>query len=166
MQLVKQLNQDCLNDVPKISIELCGKAIRTRSLVVFHLKHRGSNFLLRERGDRGLTSTILSRESIKAWSLWREGKAGKLVDPSMAGSCSQDEALLCIHVGLLCVEDDPSRRPLMSSVVSILENGSASSLSLPTPVQPAFIEMMGDKSQRSDLENTRNTMAMTVLQGR
>uniref|UniRef100_A0A453LJQ2 non-specific serine/threonine protein kinase n=1 Tax=Aegilops tauschii subsp. strangulata TaxID=200361 RepID=A0A453LJQ2_AEGTS len=59
--------------------------------------------------------------------------------------------------GLLCVEDDPSRRPLMSSVVSILENGSASSLSLPTPVQPAFIEMMGEKSQRSDLENTRNT---------
>ncbi|XP_037431380.1 G-type lectin S-receptor-like serine/threonine-protein kinase B120 [Triticum dicoccoides] len=103
---------------------------------------------------------------VYAWSLWREGKAGKLVDPSMAGSCSQDEALLCIHVGLLCVEDDPSRRPLMSSVVSILENGSASSLSLPTPVQPAFIEMMGDKSQRSDIENTRNTMAMTVLQGR
>ncbi|XP_073354663.1 G-type lectin S-receptor-like serine/threonine-protein kinase B120 [Aegilops tauschii subsp. strangulata] len=104
--------------------------------------------------------------TVYAWSLWREGKAGKLVDPSMAGSCSQDEALLCIHVGLLCVEDDPSRRPLMSSVVSILENGSASSLSLPTPVQPAFIEMMGEKSQRSDLENTRNTMAMTVLQGR
>uniref|UniRef100_A0A453LKC1 Protein kinase domain-containing protein n=1 Tax=Aegilops tauschii subsp. strangulata TaxID=200361 RepID=A0A453LKC1_AEGTS len=94
---------------------------------------------------------------IYAWSLWREGKAGKLVDPSMAGGCSQDEASLCIHVGLLCVEDDPSRRPLMSSVVSILENGSASSLSLPTPVQPAFIEMMGEKSQRSDLENTRNT---------
>ncbi|KAI4989639.1 hypothetical protein ZWY2020_036956 [Hordeum vulgare] len=101
-----------------------------------------------------------------AWHLWREGKAGKLVDPSMAGSCSQDEASLCIHVGLLCVEDDPSRRPLMSSVVSILENGSASALSLPTPVQPAFVEMMGEKSQRSDIENTRNTMAMTVLQGR
>uniref|UniRef100_M8BMF1 Receptor-like serine/threonine-protein kinase n=1 Tax=Aegilops tauschii TaxID=37682 RepID=M8BMF1_AEGTA len=70
---------------------------------------------------------------IRAWSLWREGKAGKLVDPSMAGGCSQDEASLCIHVGLLCVEDDPSRRPLMSSVVSILENGSAASLFLPPP---------------------------------
>lgn len=84
----------------------------------------------------------------------------------MAESCSQDEALLCIHVGLLCVEDDPSRRPLMSSVVSILENGSASSLSLPSPNQPAYLAMMREKSQRSDLENTRNTMTMTVLQGR
>ncbi|XP_037431381.1 G-type lectin S-receptor-like serine/threonine-protein kinase B120 [Triticum dicoccoides] len=107
--------------------------------------------------------------TIYAWSLWREGKAGKLVDPSMAESCSQDEAMLCIHVGLLCVEDDPSRRPLMSSVVSILENGSApvvASASLPAPNQPGYLKMMGDKSQSSDLENTRNAMTMTALQGR
>jgi hypothetical protein len=104
---------------------------------------------------------------IQAWHLWREGKAGELLDPSMAGSCSPDEALLCIHVGLLCIQDDPSKRPLMSSVVSILENGSASGtslLSLPTPNQPAYLAMMGEKN--SELENSRNTMAMTVIQGR
>ncbi|XP_037443039.1 G-type lectin S-receptor-like serine/threonine-protein kinase B120 [Triticum dicoccoides] len=106
---------------------------------------------------------------VYAWHLWREGKAGKLVDPSMAESCSEDESLLCIHVGLLCVEDDPSRRPLMSSAVSILENGSASvvpSAYLPAPNQPGYIGMMGEKIQRTDLENSRNTIAMTVLQGR
>ena len=87
----------------------------------------------------------------------------------MAGSCSQDEALLCIHVGLLCVEDDPSRRPLMSTVVSILENGSApvvASASLPAHNQPGYHGMMEEKIQRTDLENSRNTIAMTVLQGR
>ncbi|XP_044984368.1 G-type lectin S-receptor-like serine/threonine-protein kinase B120 [Hordeum vulgare subsp. vulgare] len=118
------------------------------------------------------TSGIMEFPSliVYAWHLWREGKAGKLVDPSMAESCLQDEALLCIHVGLLCVEDDPSRRPLMSSVVSILENGSASvvlaSASLPEPNKPGYVGMMEEKTQRSDLENSRNTIAMTVLQGR
>ncbi|KQJ91370.1 hypothetical protein BRADI_4g37220v3 [Brachypodium distachyon] len=104
---------------------------------------------------------------VYAWNLWREGKAGGLVDPSIAGSCSQEEALLCIHVGLLCVEGDPSRRPLMSAVVSILENGSGSSsstLSLPKPNQPAYLALM--EAKRDDLENTRNSITMTVLQGR
>jgi hypothetical protein len=103
---------------------------------------------------------------IQAWHLWREGKAVELLDPSLAESCSPDEALLCIHVGLLCVQDDPNRRPIMSSVVSILENGSASataSLWLPMPTQPAYLGMMGETAE---LENSRNTMAMTVIQGR
>ncbi|XP_051189525.1 G-type lectin S-receptor-like serine/threonine-protein kinase B120 isoform X2 [Lolium perenne] len=103
---------------------------------------------------------------VYAWHLWREGKAVELLDPSLAESCSPDEALLCIHVGLLCVQDDPNRRPIMSSVVSILENGSASataSLWLPMPTQPAYLGMMGETAE---LENSRNTMAMTVIQGR
>uniref|UniRef100_A0ACD5XV21 Uncharacterized protein n=1 Tax=Avena sativa TaxID=4498 RepID=A0ACD5XV21_AVESA len=102
---------------------------------------------------------------VYAWHLWREGKGVELLDQSMAESCSPDEALLCIHVGLLCVQDDPSRRPLMSSVVSILENGSgSSSSSLPMPNQPAYLAIMEEK--KAELDNSRNTMAMTVLQGR
>ena len=50
MQLVKQLNQVCLNDVPKALIELCGKAIRTRRLVVFHLKHSTALMFSRQNG--------------------------------------------------------------------------------------------------------------------
>jgi hypothetical protein len=37
-------------------------------------------------------------------------------------------------------------------------------LSLPMPNQPAYLAMMGEKN--SELENSRNTMAMTVIQGR
>lgn len=101
-----------------------------------------------------------------AWNLWKEGKTCDLVDSSIVESCLLDEVLLCIHVGLLCVQDNPSSRPLMSSVVSILENGSTSSL--PTPNQPAYfaqrngeIDEMGD-----DIQNSRSTMTVTVLQGR
>lgn len=59
---------------------------------------------------------------VYAWNLWRERVAGDLVDPSVVENCSNEEALCCIHVGLLCVQDDPDARPLMSNVVSVLES--------------------------------------------
>ncbi|TVU10303.1 hypothetical protein EJB05_43826, partial [Eragrostis curvula] len=100
-----------------------------------------------------------------AWKLWKDGNASDLVDSSITESCALDEALLCIHVGLLCVQDDPNGRPLMSSVVSILENGS---VSLPAPDQPAYFAERGWKSggKSEDAETSRNSMTMTVLQGR
>ncbi|XP_062199407.1 G-type lectin S-receptor-like serine/threonine-protein kinase RKS1 [Phragmites australis] len=97
-----------------------------------------------------------------AWKLWKDGNTSDLVDSSIAG-CVLDQVLLCIQVGLLCVQDDPNARPLMSSVVSILENGS---VSLPTPDQPAYLAERGRDKGPGDVENSRNTMTMTVLQGR
>uniref|UniRef100_K3ZZR5 non-specific serine/threonine protein kinase n=1 Tax=Setaria italica TaxID=4555 RepID=K3ZZR5_SETIT len=100
-----------------------------------------------------------------AWKLWKEGNASDLVDASIVESCALDELLLCIHVGLLCVQDDPNGRPLMSSVVSILENGS---VSLPAPDQPAYFAERNSKLQGKggDVETSKNSMTMTVLQGR
>ncbi|PWZ38447.1 G-type lectin S-receptor-like serine/threonine-protein kinase B120 [Zea mays] len=102
-----------------------------------------------------------------AWRLWNEGNASDLMDSSISESCVLDEALLCVHVGLLCVQDDPNRRPLMSSVVSILENGS---VSLPTPDKPAYLaEKIWNRGlglEGDDVHNSRNSMTMTVLQGR
>uniref|UniRef100_A0A8R7TMV4 Protein kinase domain-containing protein n=1 Tax=Triticum urartu TaxID=4572 RepID=A0A8R7TMV4_TRIUA len=60
-----------------------------------------------------------------AWRLWEDGKATELVHSSVTESCSLDEVLWCIHVGLLCVQDCPNDRPLMASVTFMLENGSA-----------------------------------------
>ncbi|KAL6655102.1 hypothetical protein ACP70R_005928 [Stipagrostis hirtigluma subsp. patula] len=100
-----------------------------------------------------------------AWKLWKEGNAYDLVDSSVAESCARDEALLCIHVGLLCVQDDPSSRPLMASVVSILENGS---VSLPAPDQPAYFAERSCEADRKgdDPQNSRNSLTLTALQGR
>lgn len=102
-----------------------------------------------------------------AWRLWNEGNASDLMDSSISESCVLDEALLCVHVGLLCVQDDPNRRPLMSSVVSILENGS---VSLPTPDKPAYLaENIWNRGlglEGDDVHNSRNSMTMTVLKGR
>ncbi|PIA26843.1 hypothetical protein AQUCO_08700020v1 [Aquilegia coerulea] len=41
----------------------------------------------------------------------------------------------CIHIGLLCVQEDAADRPTMSHVLSTLETES---IELPIPTQPAF----------------------------
>ncbi|BFG28711.1 hypothetical protein CerSpe_149850 [Prunus speciosa] len=70
-----------------------------------------------------------------AWELWKEGAGLELMDPTVGDSCINDQVLRCIHVGLLCVEEDAANRPTMSAVVSMLTNESTP-LALPT--KPAF----------------------------
>uniref|UniRef100_J3MZX1 non-specific serine/threonine protein kinase n=1 Tax=Oryza brachyantha TaxID=4533 RepID=J3MZX1_ORYBR len=101
---------------------------------------------------------------VYAWSLWKEGKAKNLIDSTIVESCLLDEVLLCIHVGLLCVEDNPNSRPLMSSVVSILENGSGVFLAMPN--QPAYFTQTTSEMDKMTDENSRNTMTITAFQGR
>uniref|UniRef100_A0A453Q1Y2 Receptor-like serine/threonine-protein kinase n=2 Tax=Aegilops tauschii subsp. strangulata TaxID=200361 RepID=A0A453Q1Y2_AEGTS len=70
-----------------------------------------------------------------AWSLWKDGNTKDFVDSSIVGSFSLNETLRCIHIGLLCVQGSPNARPLVSSIVSFLENGD---ISLPTPKEPMY----------------------------
>ncbi|GMN49791.1 hypothetical protein TIFTF001_018952 [Ficus carica] len=70
-----------------------------------------------------------------AWQLWKEGKELEFVDTLMTETCPVGEVIRCIHIGLLCVQEDPEDRPTMSSVVVLLESGQ---VSLPQPSQPAF----------------------------
>jgi len=46
------------------------------------------------------------------------------------------EMLRCIHVGLLCVQEDQHLRPSMASVVVMLNSRS---ITLPAPNAPAFV---------------------------
>ncbi|KAG6794083.1 hypothetical protein POTOM_003316 [Populus tomentosa] len=69
-----------------------------------------------------------------AWELWKAGSPFELVDPILRESCSKDQVLRCIHVGLLCVEDNAVDRPIMSDIISML----TSEAQLPLPKQPAF----------------------------
>ncbi|KAK8519071.1 hypothetical protein V6N12_012300 [Hibiscus sabdariffa] len=70
-----------------------------------------------------------------AWRLWQEGEALDLTDETLRSSCNASEVLRCLHVGLLCVQEDPDERPNMSSVLVLLGSETAS---LPVPKQPAF----------------------------
>ncbi|OVA05592.1 S-locus receptor kinase [Macleaya cordata] len=52
-------------------------------------------------------------------------------------SAPMEEVLRCLHIGLLCVQEDAADRPTMSSVLVLL-GSDESLLDLPQPTQPAF----------------------------
>ncbi|XP_047177401.1 G-type lectin S-receptor-like serine/threonine-protein kinase CES101 [Vigna umbellata] len=70
-----------------------------------------------------------------AWELWNEGRALGLIDPDSYELCPQNAVLRCIHIGLLCVQDQATDRPTMEDIVSFLSNDT---MQLPQPKQPAF----------------------------
>ena len=72
----------------------------------------------------------------QAWQLWNEGKGLELTDPTILDdSFIPSEVVRCIHVGLLCVQDQAIDRPTMLDVVSMLSNET---LQLSPPKQPFF----------------------------
>uniref|UniRef100_A0A803PY15 Uncharacterized protein n=2 Tax=Cannabis sativa TaxID=3483 RepID=A0A803PY15_CANSA len=68
------------------------------------------------------------------WRNWREGNVSNIVDPLMRGG-SRYEIMRCIHIGLLCVQENMTDRPTMNAVVLMLNSDS---LSLSVPLEPAF----------------------------
>ncbi|KAF7137814.1 hypothetical protein RHSIM_Rhsim07G0197600 [Rhododendron simsii] len=84
-----------------------------------------------------------------AWKTWREGTSSNLIDPVLrANSGSMREMIRCIHIGLLCVQENITERPTMASVVLML---SSSSLSLPVPSEPAFFLHSGSTNPKLPL---------------
>ncbi|GMN49724.1 hypothetical protein TIFTF001_018887 [Ficus carica] len=99
------------------------------------------------------------------WELWREGRASEIVDPFFNESVV-DEALRCLQIGLLSVQEHATDRPTMSTVVLMLGNDSA----LPSPKQPAFIVTnyhSGTKeSSFSEGVHSINVVTCTMLEAR
>ncbi|KAG5234795.1 cysteine-rich receptor protein [Salix suchowensis] len=83
-----------------------------------------------------------------AWKNWREGTAQNIIDPILSNG-SATEMMRCIHIGLLCVQENVADRPTMASVVLML---SSSSLTLQIPSQPAFF--MGNNTYQSDMSSS------------
>ncbi|KAG6776906.1 hypothetical protein POTOM_016697 [Populus tomentosa] len=72
-----------------------------------------------------------------AWKQWKIGAALELVDPSLGDSYSRNEITRCLHIALLCVQEDPNDRPTLTSVVLML---TSFSISLPLPREPSSFE--------------------------
>ncbi|KAL9450603.1 hypothetical protein AB3S75_012350 [Citrus x aurantiifolia] len=105
---------------------------------------KNSGFYLSEHGESLLTYT---------WKLWCKGEALELMDPVLKQSCVRAELLKYIHIGLLCVQEDPADRPNMSSVVVML---ASDILTLPQPTQPAFsVGRMVAKSGQSSSSDSK-----------
>ncbi|XP_068639264.1 cysteine-rich receptor-like protein kinase 10 [Aristolochia californica] len=98
-----------------------------------------------------------------AWRLWCEDRGLELIDPLISDPYSITEALRCIQIGLLCVQQDAADRPTMSSVVLML---GSSSFQLPQPSQPAFSVGRGatELGQSSSSQDACSVNQVTVTQ--
>ena len=78
------------------------------------------------------------------------------MDPLLERSCEPSKVLKCIHIGLLCVQEDAADRPTMPSVVLML---ASDTLSLPRPTEPAF--SVGRVSNKEDTPSN-NPIHITI----
>ncbi|XP_062180044.1 receptor-like serine/threonine-protein kinase SD1-8 [Phragmites australis] len=102
-----------------------------------------------------------------AWSLLNEGNSLVLVDENLKGSFNSDEVLKCLKVGLLCVQENPDDRPLMSQVLLML--ASTDTASLPTPKQPGFAARRAATEDTSSSKpdcSIVDSMTITMVEGR
>ncbi|XP_062189972.1 cysteine-rich receptor-like protein kinase 10 [Phragmites australis] len=70
------------------------------------------------------------------WKHWAEGTIAEIVDDSLGRNYSAAEVLKCVNIGLLCLQQNPVDRPVMSDIMVML-NGDATS-SLPPAARPTF----------------------------
>lgn len=68
------------------------------------------------------------------WRNWRDGSPTNIIDPALNND-SVNEIMRCIHIGLLCVQENAASRPTMASIVLMLNSHS---LTLSRPSEPAF----------------------------
>ncbi|XP_027926286.1 G-type lectin S-receptor-like serine/threonine-protein kinase At4g27290 [Vigna unguiculata] len=100
-----------------------------------------------------------------AWELWKKGRPLELVDKSLENSNFQSQILHCLHVSLLCVQQNPDDRPGMSSVLLML----VSEVELPEPKQPGFFGKYsgeGDSSTSKQQQSSTNEITITLLEAR
>ncbi|CAD5327144.1 unnamed protein product [Arabidopsis thaliana] len=70
------------------------------------------------------------------WKRWIEGRFAEIIDPLAAPSnnISINEVMKLIHIGLLCVQENVSKRPSINSILFWLERHVTTTMPVPTPV--------------------------------
>lgn len=87
------------------------------------------------------------------------------MDEMMEQDFQEHEALRCIQVGLLCVQQRPEDRPMMQTVLLMLDSEN---MSLPQPGRPGFYaERCLSETDSSSLgKMISNEMTVTLIEGR
>ncbi|KAG2267922.1 hypothetical protein Bca52824_062477 [Brassica carinata] len=101
------------------------------------------------------------------WTLWNEGEAASLADPSVFDESFVKEITNCVQIGLLCVQEVANDRPNVSTVIWML---TTENVNLPEPKQPAFItrreKSEGESSDQSSQKVSVNDVSLTSVTGR
>ncbi|KAG7557705.1 Protein kinase-like domain superfamily [Arabidopsis suecica] len=81
------------------------------------------------------------------WKLWVENSPLELVDEAMRGNFQTNEVIRCIHIALLCVQDDSSERPSMDNILVMMNSFT---VTLPIPKRSGFLlQNMRDSKDQS-----------------
>ena len=89
--------------------------------------------------------------------MWKEGRSFEAIDECVRESCTLSEALHCIQVSLLCVQELPEDRPTMSSVVLMLGGETA----LPQPKRPGLYVGKYSSSEADTSSSKNETYSST-----
>ncbi|KAG7557453.1 Protein kinase domain [Arabidopsis suecica] len=95
-----------------------------------------------------------------AWKLWRTGSQLKLVDLTIGESSpSNEDVIRCIHIVLLCVQEDPADRPMLPAIVMML---TSNTYTLPMPRAPGFcLSSMNEQSTSRSIPGSINDVSIT-----
>jgi hypothetical protein len=98
---------------------------------------------------------LILNERMQAWKQWRSRTPLELLDPTVRHSCSRNEVVRCIQMGLLCVQEEPANRPTMATIVLMLNSYS---VTLPLPkLPPASLRPSGAKPNKPvDLQSDQS----------
>ncbi|KZV27233.1 hypothetical protein F511_04686 [Dorcoceras hygrometricum] len=101
-----------------------------------------------------------------AWTLYKEDRSHELVEASLRKSQDLAQVMRSIHVGLLCVQQNPEDRPSISSVVQMLGNEGV----LPEAKQPGFYTerkpIVSQNSTTTNATDSPNELTITMLDAR
>ncbi|XP_040362239.1 G-type lectin S-receptor-like serine/threonine-protein kinase SD1-29 isoform X2 [Rosa chinensis] len=100
-----------------------------------------------------------------AWKLWKEDRGLELVDEILGDSYSSSEVMKCVHIGLLCVQDNATDRPTMTDIALML----SSEIDGPQPKEPLFTipnSVSYPKPQYENIDSSKNEASITVIEGR
>uniref|UniRef100_A0A803N943 Uncharacterized protein n=1 Tax=Chenopodium quinoa TaxID=63459 RepID=A0A803N943_CHEQI len=99
-----------------------------------------------------------------AWRLWDEGNSLKLLESALGNVSAKAEAERCIQVGLLCIQEEPDKRPSIASVLLML---NTQPITIPSPVRPpAFPYRLGKKAAPRESYSIQAECEITELNPR
>ncbi|KAB1201235.1 Cysteine-rich receptor-like protein kinase 29 [Morella rubra] len=122
---------------------------------------RNSCFQNGENEEYLLSYERNSLSATQAWRNWMEGTASNIIDPTIKFG-STTEIMRCIHIALLCVQENVANRPTMASVVLMLNSYS---ITLSAPSRPALFMHSTNESQMPSnrLQASVNEASITEL---
>jgi serine/threonine protein kinase len=96
-----------------------------------------------------------------AWRSYEIGNIVQMIDPlALIERCSEQQALRCIQVGLLCTQAEASLRPPMSTATLMLSSHSAT---LPNPTKPVFVSSTNQNTSSSSSVSGLSHLNETTL---